>query len=433
MISIPTIDRFYSGSAMRNRVVITGMGAVTPLGNTLSEFERGLRAGRSGVAYMPELEELGFRCCAAGKPAPVDHIIEKLVDTDDAADMDDTNRLGVVAAWKAWRDAGFENGDDRIDYDTGVIIGSDSPGVLKVLEKLPLVYAGKVKRIGARYGEQITLNGVASRAARLLGLGNRVSLVNTTSATGSTAIVDGFRHIRHGYADRMLCGAVQAPSPLSFASLDSMRVTNCNWKPPESASRPMSVQACGLVPSSGAGVVVLESLHSALQRNVKIYAEVLGAYTNCGAARNGGTMTAPSCDGVRQCILRAVGDAEIGFDQIDLINGHLTGTMADALEVRNWIDLFESEGVNLPYIHSTKSLIGHPLAAAGAIEIIACALMLRGGFVHPSINCDDPIPELSDYACMVPSHTIETDLDVIIKSSLGFGDVNAVTVLGKFE
>jgi 3-oxoacyl-(acyl-carrier-protein) synthase len=377
------------------------------------------------------LQNAEFRCCAAGHTPNVDSLVERLFDEGDRFNMDEMNRLGTSAAWLAWSDAGLDFDNESVDYGSGVIIGSDAPATDTVLSKLPFVNVGKVRKLGARYAEQVMVCGVAARTAALLGLGNRVSHVHTTSATGLTAIVDGLRHIQHGYAERMICGGVQNPSVFSWAALDSMKVTNRNWSPPKEASRPLSVRACGLVPSSGAGAVVIESLESAVGRGARIYAEFIGANTNCGAGRNGGTMTAPSCDGVKQCIKQAVDESGIGFADIDLINGHLTGTMADTLEASNWIELSKSQNARLPFIHSTKSLLGHTLAAAGAIETAACCLMLDGSFIHPSLNCNDLIPELLPYESSVPHETIERDLDIVIKSSFGFGDVNAVIVLKK--
>lgn len=417
---------------MGKRVAITGLGVVSPLGNDLATFEQALREGRSGLRRWPDLEELRFRCCAGGRPEPVDDVLEQLLTEEELQDMDVMNRYGSAAAYGAWKDADLEF-TDEVDLGTGVIIGSESPALGVVLEKLALVDRGRVKKMGARYTEQTMMSGISSRVARLLGLGNRATAMNATSATGTVAVLDGYRQVQFGLAERMLCGGVQSSAALSWASLDAQRVTNRNWDPPEKASRPMSQKACGLVPSSGAGIILLESLEGAVRRGAKIYAEVLGGHVNCGACRDGGTLTAPSAVGARQCAVQSVEDAGVDFADVDLINGHLTGTMADVLEIGNWARLFESVGVPLPYIHSTKSLMGHPLTAAGSLEVAACCLMLRGGFIHPSLNCEDLIPEMEPYADSVPHVTVEKDLNIIVKSSLGFGDVNAAIVLERWR
>ena len=203
---------------------------------------------------------------------------------------------------------------------------------------------------------------------------------------------------------------------------------------PERASRTMSASAAGFVPAGGAGVLVLESLASAQARGARIHAEVLGVAVNCGGHRGGGSMTAPNPEGVRRCIRAALADAHIQPSEVDAISGHLTATGADPNEVRAWAAALERTPEKLPLIVSTKSMIGHALGAAGAIESVAAILMLRGGFVHPSINCEDVHPEILPYANSIP-HTLRhmPDLRVIIKAGFGFGDVNACAVFRKWD
>jgi 3-oxoacyl-(acyl-carrier-protein) synthase len=203
---------------------------------------------------------------------------------------------------------------------------------------------------------------------------------------------------------------------------------------PERASRPMSASAGGFVPSSGAGVLVLESLEQALARGARIHAEVLGAAVNCGGHRGGGSMTAPNPEGIRRCIGAAIRDAGVAPDEIDAINGHLTATGADPREVAAWAEALERTPARFPWITSTKSMIGHALGAAGALESVASVLMLTGGFVHPSLNCEDVHPEIQPYAASIP-HEVQPapHLRTLIKAGFGFGDVNACVLFRKWS
>jgi 3-oxoacyl-(acyl-carrier-protein) synthase len=203
---------------------------------------------------------------------------------------------------------------------------------------------------------------------------------------------------------------------------------------PERASRPMSATAAGFVPSAGAGLLMLESLESARERGARIYAEILGSAINCGGHRGGGSMTAPNPEGVRRCVKAALVDAGISPAEVDAINGHLTATGADPREVENWAAALACTPRELPPITSTKSMIGHSLGAAGAIESVACVLMISGGFVHPSINCEDVHPQIEPYAASIPHQALDLPgLEVVVKAGFGFGDVNACLVFRKWK
>jgi 3-oxoacyl-(acyl-carrier-protein) synthase len=195
----------------------------------------------------------------------------------------------------------------------------------------------------------------------------------------------------------------------------------------------MSASAAGFIPGSGAGVVMLENLDTARARGARIYAEVLGGFVNSGGHRMGGSMTAPNATGVRRCIQGAVAMAGIEPGDIDAINGHLTATFADPKEVESWSVALGLAAEAMPLIHSTKSLIGHALGAAGGIECVASVLELHHGFVHGSVNCEDLHPEIEPYAASIPHETVDRpDLQVMAKASFGFGDVNGCLILRKF-
>ena len=204
---------------------------------------------------------------------------------------------------------------------------------------------------------------------------------------------------------------------------------------PQKGSRPMSKTAAGFVPGAGAGALVLESLESALERKATIYAEVLGGNVNSGGQRNGGTLTAPNPIAVQKCITNAVKDAGIHPNEIDVINGHLTATSKDALEIENWTLALQRKGAEFPMINSIKAMIGHCLAASGAIESVASVLQLKEQFVFPTINCEDLHPEilaLISSEC-IPQKAIEKNIQIIAKASFGFGDVNACVIFKKYS
>lgn len=423
---------------MRRRVVITGMGVVAPNAVGLDAYEQALRHGTSGIRHIPILDELKFGCRVAGVPQGVDEIAEDYFDEDELLAMNSSHRFGCVAAVDAWTDAGFErpeHDDDHVNWDTGAVIGTGIGGIDTIGERVvPMVDGGRVRRLGSTMVEQVMGSGVSARVSGLLALGNQVTANSSACSTGTEAIIEGAGRIRAGLADRMLCGGTEGASHYIWAGFDSMRVLcRTHNDEPERASRPMSASAGGFVPGSGAGVLHLESLESAEERGARIYAEVLGGALNCGGHRSGGSMTAPNPISVRRVIGQAIADAEIDREEIDIINGHLTATGADPNEVAAWADALEATPETFPVINSTKSMIGHGLGAAGALESVACILMLRGGFAHPSLNCEDVHPRIEPWAASIPHETREMPgLRTIIKSGFGFGDVNACVIFRRW-
>jgi len=422
------------------RVVVTGTGVVTPNANGSEAFALALREGVSGIRHIPALAELKFGCQVAGVPQDVDEIAERYFAADELLAMNTSHRFGCIAAVDAWTDADYERPDARddsaLDWDAGAIVGTGIGGLDTTGQKLvPMVDAGRVRRLGSTMVEQIMGSGVSARIAGLLALGNQVTSNSSACSTGTEAIIEGYHRIVSGRAKRMLCGGTEGASPYIWGGFDSMRVL-CRQHndEPERASRPMSATAGGFVPGSGAGVLHLESLESAQARGARIHAEMLGGAINCGGHRGGGSMTAPNPAGVRRCIGLAIEDAGIDPGEIDAINGHLTATGADPGEVDSWATALERSPEDFPPITSTKSMIGHGLGAAGAMESVACILMLTGGFVHPSLNCENVHPEIEAYAGSIP-HTMREmpALKTIIKAGFGFGDVNTCAIFRRWD
>jgi 3-oxoacyl-(acyl-carrier-protein) synthase len=283
--------------------------------------------------------------------------------------------------------------------------------------------------------EQIMSSGNSARIAGKLGLGNQVSTNSSACNTGTEAVIQAFCRIRDGDAKRILAGGSEGHSHYIWAGFDAMRVLNRTKNDdPAGASRPMSASAAGFIPGSGAGVLMLEDLESAEARGARIYAEVIGGALNCGGHRQGGSMTAPNPVSVQRCLGRALDMAGIAGEEVGAINGHLTATFADPHEVHNWSKALGLAPERMPWIHSTKSLIGHALGAAGGIECVAAVLELDRGFVHGSLNCEDLHPELEAYADRIPHESVDLDdLSVIAKASFGFGDVNGCVIFRKYD
>jgi 3-oxoacyl-(acyl-carrier-protein) synthase len=420
-------------------VVITGLGVIAPNGNGVAEFELALRKGKSGIALQSSMVDAGFGCHVAAVPQGVDALAQAAFREEELLAMNASHRYAALAALEAWQDAGFarpELGDDRVDWDSGAVLGTGIGGMDTIAERVvPLVNEKKSKRLGSTAVEQVMASGISARVSGILALGNQVTTNSSACATGVEAVAEGTWRIRAGRAERMLCGGAEVPSPYIWAGFDAMRVLCRKFNDqPEKASRPMSASAGGFIPGCGAGVLVLESLDSALARGARIRAEVLGVATNCGGHRGGGSMTAPNPTGVQRCIQAALADAALEPARIDAISGHLTATGADPKEVASWSRALGRGPVDFPVITSTKSLIGHALGAAGAIESVAAVLMLEGGYVHASRNCEDVHPEIAPFSASIPHETRALPgLSVMMKAGFGFGDVNAALVLRKWR
>ncbi len=424
---------------MRKRVVVTGMGVVAPNAHGLDNFEQALRAGASGIRFQPLLAELKFGCQIAGVPENFDAIRKSYFDNEKLMSINDNIGFASVSAVDAWKDAGFnvpESGDDNVDWDTGVVAGSGIGGMDTIAQNVvPMINEGRVRRLGSRIVEQVMNSGTSARIGGILAVGNQVTSNSSACSTGNEAIIDSLWRIRMGLAKRMIAGGSEGATPYIWGGFDSMRVMCRKFNEnPTAGSRPLSASACGFVPGSGGAMLLLEDLETAIARGARIYAEVIGGAVNSGGQRMGGSMTAPNPAGVRKCIRAAVADAGINPVEVDAINGHLTATYADPIEVGNWAAALERTPDNFPFINATKSLIGHCLGAAGAIESVATVLQIFKGFIHPSINCEDVHPDIAAYAAKIPHSCIEfPDVRIIAKAGFGFGDVNSCIIYKKWE
>ena len=421
---------------MKQRVVITGLGIVAPNGIGVSDFTEALKIGKSGITFHQNLKDLNFSCQIGGIPPVTDNLKLKYFTNLQLRGFNSSGILyGCIAGIDAWQDAGFDkNPNSDLDYDTGLIFGAGTSGVEKFREAIYKLDDGNIRRLGSTVVLQTMTSGVSAYLSGMLGLGNQVTTNSSACSTGTEGVLMGFERIQNGKAKRMLVGSCSGHSLYVWGGFDAMRVmTYKHNNNPQKASRPMSATASGFVPGSGAGALVLESLESALERGAKIYAEVLGGEVNSGGQRNGGTLTAPNAKAVQRCITKAIENSNIKADEIDLINGHLTATSKDDLEIENWAKALNLNRENVPYINATKSTIGHCLAAAGAIECVASIIQIKNQFVAKNINSEDLHPKIEALIGKPKAIPKTPNINIAIKASFGFGDVNACVVFKKFE
>ena len=423
---------------MKNRVVITGLGVVAPNGVGVSAFTNAIKTGTSGVAFHQHLKDKGFSCCIGGIPKISEEKKATYLTPLQLRGFNSTSILyGCIAGIDAWKDAGFSiDESSSLDYNTGLIFGTGTSGIEKLREAIYRIDDQKVRRLGSTSVVQTMASGISAYLGGILGLGNQVTTNSSACTTGTEALLLGFERIKSGKAKRMLVGSSSDSSLYTWGGFDAMRVMSYKHnETPEKGSRPMSADAAGFVPGSGAGALVLESLESAVARKATIYAEVLGGNVNSGGQRNGGTLTAPNSEAVQRCITDALLDAEITSTEIDVINGHLTATSKDSLEIENWTKALDRKGSNFPYINSLKSMVGHCLAASGAIECVASVLQLKGQFIFPNINCEEVHQEIVALidTDKIPTKIIEKNVTILAKASFGFGDVNACVLFKKYS
>lgn len=421
---------------MNKRVVITGLGVVSPNGVGLDNFTQALKNGISGIEYHAGLKELSFSCCIGGIPSVSEELKRNYFTELQLKNFNSSGILyGCMAGMDAWKDAGLKISDNT-DYESGTIFGAGTSGVEKFREAIYKLDDKKVKRLGSTVVAQTMASGVSAYLGGILGLGNQVTTNSSACTTGTEAIIMGYDRIKSGKAKRMVVGSTSDHGAYVWGGFDAMRVlTYKHNESPETGSRPMSASAAGFVPGSGAGAMVLESLESALERKATIYAEVLGGDVNSGGQRNEGTMTAPNSEAVQRCIQNAVFNANIKPEDIDVINGHLTATSKDFTEIENWSKALGVEGKDFPYINSLKSMIGHCLSASGAIESVASVLQIHKGFIFPNINCADLNEQITDLISehKIPQTIIEQEVNIVAKASFGFGDVNGCVLFKKFK
>ncbi len=419
------------------RVVITGLGVCAPNGVGIPAFKEAIEQGKSGIRFYSELEKLNFSCQIGGMPLISEALKTKYFTPLQLRNFNAAGILyGVVAGIEAWQDAGLDTPENTCDFDSGTIFGVGTLGVDKYRESIYKVDEGNTRRLGSTSVQQTMSSGVSAYLGGMLGLGNLVTTNSSACTTGTEAVLLAYERIKAGKATRMLAGSTSDGGPYVWCGFDALRILPSKYNQnPAKASRPMDAQASGFVPGSGAGALVLETLESARKRGATIYAEILGGHSNSGGQRQEGSMTAPNPVAVKRCIVKALEDAQVEATAVDVINGHLTATSKDDLEIQNWSEALGRKGADFPYINSLKGMTGHCLAASGSIECVASVIQLKHQFLFPNINLDTVHPEILAQISetRMPKTKMNLRFEVLAKASFGFGDVNCCLIFKNFQ
>ncbi|BAI94240.1 MULTISPECIES: beta-ketoacyl-ACP synthase II [Arthrospira] len=411
----------------RKRVVVTGLGAITPIGNTITEYWEGLLAGRNGIGPITLFDASRHDCRIAGEVKgfdPCDYISRK-----EAKRMDRFAQFAVAASKQAIADAELVIDDLNADQ-VGIMIGTGIGG-LKVLEDQQEVYLTRgPDRCSPFMIPMMIANMAAGLTAIHTGAKGPNSCPVTACAAGSNAVGDAFRLIQRGYAQAMICGGTEAAvTPLSVAGFAAARALSTRNDDPLHACRPFDVGRDGFVMGEGTGILVLEELEYALSRGARIYGEIVGYGMTCDAYHM--TSPVPGGVGAAKAIALAMKDAGLTPDQISYINAHGTSTPANDPTETAAIKTALGEHAYKVAVSSTKSMTGHLLGGSGGIEAVAAVLAIAHDHIPPTINLENPDPECDlDY---VPNHSRSQTVDVALSNSFGFGGHNITLAFRKFN
>ena len=411
---------------MKHRAVITGMGVITPVGNLLDEFWNNLIEGKSGIGLVTRFDVTNL-------PTKVAAEIKNFEPTDfadkkESRRMDRFSQFALAAAKLALQDSGLNL--DKVDKErVGTVIGCGIGGVTSFEDQKEVLMNKGNNRISPFFVPMLISNMAAGNLSIAFGFQGSSITVVTACASATNAIGEALRIIQRGEADIVLCGGTEAPiTNLAFAGFCAMKAMSTEKEHPEQACRPFDKRRSGFVMGEGAGVLVLESLEHAEARGAHIYAELAGYGSTSDAHHI--TTPAPGGAGAIRSMRLALNDAEVNVEDVDYINAHGTGTGPnDQSETEAIKSLFGGHAEKLA-ISSTKSMTGHLMGAAGAIEAIICALAIERDLIPPTINYGEPDPECDlDY---VPNVARKQSVNVAMSNSLGFGGHNATIVLKKF-
>ena len=412
---------------MSRRVVVTGMGVLSPVGNTLEAFWNSLTEGRSGTGLNTQFDTEKFSSKVAAELKDFDP--GEFIDAKELRRMDPFVQYAVCASDMAVKHAGLDL--NQLDLDrAGVVIGSGIGGLHSVESQKEVLDAKGPRRISPFLIPMLIINMGSGMVSMRYGFRGPNTSVTTACATGNHAIGDAFRIIQRDEADIMITGGTEASiTPLGVGGFCAMKALSTRNDEPESCSRPFDKTRDGFVMGEGSGIIILEELEHAKKRGAEIYAELVGYGMSADAFHM--TMPAPEGRGAQEAMNLAMKDAGIAKDEVDYINAHGTSTeYNDKNESQAIRILFNSHADSIP-VSSTKSMTGHLLGAAGAIEFAAIVMVLKHGIIPPTINYETPDPECDlDY---VPNTAREKPVKAAMSNSFGFGGHNAVLVARRFE
>ncbi len=409
------------------RVVVTGLGALTPIGNTVEEFWAGLTAGRSGIGPITRFDTTGYPTRIAGEVKGFDEL--KYVDKKEARRLDPFLKYALACSVMAVEDAGLDTG--KVDGTRfGVLIGSGIGGITTLLDGQDTLRDRGPDRVSPFIIPMLIVNMASGLVSMRFGAKGPNSSVVTACATGNHALGDAMRIIQRDEADLMIAGGAEAIIvPLTIAGFSAMKAMSTRNDEPHRASRPFDAGRDGFVCGEGGGIVVLESLEHARARDARIYGEIIGYAATADAHH----MTAPDPDGdgAARAMRGALRDARLEGPEVAYINAHGTSTpYNDKFETMAIKRVFGEHAHRLA-ISSTKSMTGHLLGAAGGVEAIATLLALHHGLLPPTINYDTPDPDCDlDY---VPNQARKQDIEVALSNAFGFGGTNATLVFRKYR
>lgn len=410
---------------MERRVVITGMGALTPIGNNVEEFWNNAKLGTLGIDFITLLNKDEVSVKVAGEVKNFD--ASELLGRKESKRLDRFSQFALVAADEAIKSSGLDL--EKIDKNRiGVLVGSGIGGFETIETEITKMATGG-RRVSPFFIPMAIINMAAGNISIKYGLKGPSTSVVTACATGTNSIGEAFRQIKHGYADYMLAGGVEAPITKigieGFASLKALNSSN----DPENSSIPFDKNRSGFVMGEGAGILVLESLESAKERGANILAEVVGYGSTCDAYHI--TSPDPEGEGASRAMIDAINEAQINPSEVSYINAHGTSTpFNDKFETIAIKRTFNDDAYKIP-VSSTKSMTGHLLGAAGAIEAIICVEAMRDNFIPPTIGYKTIDEECDlDY---VPNKGREHEVNYALTNSLGFGGHNATLLFKKWD
>lgn len=411
----------------KRRVVITGMGVISPIGSTLESFWHSLATGKSGVCKITRFDASKFSTQIAAEVKgfePTEHLGAK-----EARRMDRFTQFAVVAAKQALEDAKLTI-DESNAHRIGVIVGSGIGGIETLEQEAIALYERGPGRVSPFLVPMLIPDMAAGQISIITGAKGHNSATVTACATGSHCIGDAYRVIERGCADAMIAGGSEAAvSRLAMAGFCSARTMSVHNDDPKGACRPFDLHRDGFVLGEGAGILILEELESALRRGAQIHGEIIGYGATADAYHI--TAPAPEGEGAARAMLSALDDAKLTFRDVDYINAHGTGTKYnDQTETQAIKRVFKEHAYQVP-ISSTKSMTGHLLGAAGGVEAIASLLAIKHRQIPPTINLTTPDPSCDlDY---VPNEARKANLDIVMSNSFGFGGHNAVLIFRRYS
>jgi len=408
----------------RRRVVVTGLGCVSPVGNTVTEAWANLLAGKSGIDLITKFDASTFSCKIAGEVKGFD--LESYISAKEARTMDSFIHFGIAAAAQAVADAGLPTGDaldDELATRIGCVIGSGIGG-LPMIEHMHGEYIARgARRISPFFVPSTIVNMIAGHVSIRFGFKGPNLAIVTACTTGLHCIGEAGRMIEYGDADVIVAGGAEATvSPLGVGGFAAMRAMSTRNEDPQTASRPFDKDRDGFVLGEGAGVMVLEEYEHAKARGAKIYAELAGF----GMSADAGHMTAPNMDGPRRAMLSALRNAGVNADQVDYLNAHGTSTPLGDLNETNAIKAALGDHAKNIVVNSTKSMTGHLLGGAGGIESVFTVLALHHQKSPPTINIFNQDPECDLDYCANTARDMK--IDVALKNNFGFGGTNGALV-----